>query len=121
MVANQPTLWTTVSGLQAASKTSAPTSSRRLPTPQLFSSSLAQQRLHARDFIRSSRHEHAEAIVREARIVLNLPTAPRGEHGVEKDSLDRRQCAEENGHLEHDDDVGRDGSDRFPADHERPI
>src|SRR2546423_7303524 len=121
MVANQPTLWTTVSGLQALRSTSAPASNACLPTADFLGAGLAEQRFHLAGFLRARGHEDTEPIIRETRIVLNLPTAPRGEHGVEEDSQDRRQCAEENGHLEHDDDVGRHGSDWFPADDERPI
>src|SRR5437867_12516988 len=84
IVANQPTLWTTVSGSQALSSTSAPTSNARLPTPHLFSSRFAQQRFDPRGFIRRSRYKHTETIVGEAWVVLNGAESPRRNRGAEE-------------------------------------
>src|SRR5260370_37858743 len=94
IVASQPTLWTTVSGSQALSSTSAPTSNARLPTPHLFSPRFAQQRFHPRGFVRPSRYEHAETIVGEAWVVLNGAEPPRRKRSVEQNPEYCRQRTE---------------------------
>src|SRR3954463_12344832 len=123
MVANQPTLCTTVSGLQprAAMAATAATAARSLPTAYLFGARAAQQRFDAGRLVRASRDEDAELVVGKARIVLDGPNTPRGEQRVQENAEDRRQRPEENRHFEHDDDVGRNREDRFAADHQGPV
>src|SRR5881397_420489 len=107
IVANQPTLCTTVSGSHAPRRRSAATKRTRLATTHLFRAGIAQELLDRGRLVAARRHEDAEVVVGEPRIVLNRPEATRGEGGVEQDAEYGRQCAEQNGHLEHDDDVGR--------------
>src|SRR6185503_1735147 len=123
MVANQPTLWTTLSGshARAARTASAAKAARRLPTAHLVRTGAAQQRFDAGSLVRSRRDEDAELVVGEPRIVLNRPEAARREQRVEQNPEDRGQRSEQDRHLEHDDDVRRNREDRLAADHERPV
>src|SRR2546425_3698290 len=105
IVANQPTLCTTVSGLQAHSSVSAATSSGRLATAHFLSPGVAQQRLDPCGLVAWSGHEDAEPIVREPRVVLDRARASSGERRVEQDTEDGGERAEQDRHLEHDDDV----------------
>src|SRR2546421_138350 len=120
IVANQPTLWTTVSGLQAATSSSDAISAARLPTSHLLGARTAQHRFDAAGLVRARWDEHPELVVCESRVVLNRAEPARGECGVEQNAEDRGERAEENRHLEHDHDVGRHGPHRFAAAHERP-
>src|SRR5262249_43024688 len=117
IVANHPTLCTTVSGSQAhrSASAAAATPNLRLPTTHLLRAGVPQQRLDLGGLVRSGRHEDAKAIVREAWIVLDGPRAARRERRVEENAQNRGQRAEQDRHLEHDDDVRRDRSDRLAA------
>src|SRR5258708_7020763 len=123
MVANQPTLWTTVSGsqLRAAIAARAATAARSLPTAHLFGTGVAQQGLDLRTLLGSGGDEDAKAVVGEARIVEDRPRPPCREQGVEENAENRGERAEQNRHLEHDDDVGRDRPNRLAPDDDGPV
>src|SRR3989475_284106 len=123
MVENQPMRCTTSSGLQpiAASATRAARTACGLRTADLLRPSAAEQGLDLTGARRLGRHENAELVVREARIVGDRAEPPGGEQRVERDAENRRERAEQDRHLEHDHDVRRDRADRLAAEHERPI
>src|SRR6058998_1997600 len=123
MVENQPMRCTTSSGLQpiAASATRAARTACGLRTADLLRPSAAEQGLDLTGTRRLGRHENAELVVREAWIVGDRAEPPGGEQRVEGDAENRRERAEQDRHLEHDHDVGRDRADRLAAEHERPI
>src|SRR5213594_3871078 len=122
IVANQPTLCTTVSGSQAPRNPSV-TSSRaaRLATTHVLRPGVAQHRLDPHGLVACRGHENAEPVVREARVVQDRAGAPRRKQRVEEDAEDRREGTEQNRHLEHDDDVGRNRPDGLAAGDDRPI
>src|SRR5438552_14412328 len=97
IVANQPTLCTTSSGLQAraAMAAMAARARRRLPTTHLFRTSIAQHLLHRRWLGAFGRHENAKAIIGEPRVVLNRAQAPSREGGVEQDPENGRERTEQ--------------------------
>src|SRR5256885_10332586 len=98
IVANQPTRCTTSSGLQAASAPSARASAHpRLRTPHLLRAAAPEQRFHRPSPRRLARHEDAELVVREARVVGHRPEAARREQRVEQDAEDGRERAETDG------------------------
>src|SRR5437773_9127921 len=123
MVANQPMRCTTSSGLQpiAASATRAARTARGLRTADLLRPSAAEQGLDLTGARRLGRHENAELVVREARIVGDRAEPAGGEQRVEGDAENRRERAEQDRHLEQDHAVRRDRADRLAAKHERPI
>src|SRR5437773_2881392 len=123
MVANQPMRCTTSSGLQpiAASATRAARTARGLRTADLLRPGAEHQGLDRTGARRLGRHETAELVVREARIVGARAEPAGGEQRVEGDAENRRERAKQDRHLEHDHDVRRDRADRLAAEHERPI
>src|SRR2546423_15593324 len=86
IVANQPTLWTTVSGLQAATSSNDAISAACLPTSHLLGARTAQHRFDAAGLVRARRDEHTELVVCESRVVLNRAVPARGECGVVKNA-----------------------------------
>src|SRR6266571_8602020 len=100
MVANHPTLWTTSSGLQAPSNTRPASASARLATAHLLGPGPLEQRFRRTGLVGRRGDEHAELVVREARVPLDRPEAARREDRVEDDPEDRGQRAEQNRHLE---------------------
>src|SRR5262245_66679967 len=108
MVANQPTLWTTVSGLHAASAaTTAITQAPRLATAHLLRPGVPEQLFDRGRLVGTGGDKDPEAIVCEPWIVEDRAhTTSRVQH-VQQDAENRGQGAEENRHLEHDDDIGR--------------
>src|SRR3989449_1712082 len=123
MVANHPTRCTTSSGLQptAARMTRAARTARDLRTPHLLRPRPAEQGFDLTCPRRLGRHEDAELVVREARIVGDRPQPPRGEQRFESDAENCRQRAERDGNLKHDHNIGRDRADGFAAQYDRPI
>src|SRR5882724_3705811 len=102
MVENQPTRCTTSSGLQARTARAARAASAApgLRTAHLLRACAAEQGFDLTGPCRLGRHEDAELVVGEARIVGDGPQTPRGEQRVEDDAEDRRQRAEQDRHLE---------------------
>src|SRR3989442_482431 len=129
IVANQPTRCTTSSGLQASAATAtraataagAERGPRGLRTTHLLRPRAAEQGLDLTRPRRLARHEDAEPVVREARVVGDRPQAARREQRVEEDPEDRRERAEQDRHLEHDHHVRRDRADRLATQHDRPV
>src|ERR1700688_2397506 len=120
MEENQDTLCTTVSGRHAAARTTT-VHNARLPTPHLFGAATPEQRLDRAHLGRLGRHEDAELVVREARVVGDRTAVARGEDRVEDHAEQGGERPEENGHLEHDDDVGGNRADGLAADLNRPV
>src|SRR2546425_8231768 len=106
MVANQPTRCTTSSGLQpiAANATRAARTACGLRTADLLRSSATEQGLDLTGPRRLGPHENAKLVVREAWIVGDRAEPPGGEQRVEDDAEDRGERAEQDRHLEHDQD-----------------
>src|SRR5579859_84579 len=126
MVENQPTLWTTLSGSHASTTRAARAArprrpGRRLATANLFRARAAQYGFHLGRLARLGWDEDAEPIVRKPRVVHDLAGATRRERGIQQNAENGRKRAEENRHLEHDDDIGRNRADRFTADLDRPV
>src|SRR5690349_7290650 len=126
IVANQPIWCTTSSGsharaAQATKAARAAEATGRLRTTDLLRSRAAQQRLHLARALRLARHEDPELVVREARIVGDRAQAARRQQGVEEDPQDGREGAEQDRHLEHDDDVRWNRADRLPSQYDWPI
>src|SRR3989442_9186169 len=115
IVANQPTRCTTSSGLQASAATAtraataagAEREARGLRTAHPLRPRAAEQGLDLTRPRRLARHEDAEPVVREARVVGDRPQAARREQRVEQDPEDGRERAEQDRHLAHDHDVRR--------------
>src|SRR5882762_7477840 len=97
IVANQPMRCTTSSGLHAVTMPSATTASARvrLRTSHLLGAGAAQQRFYWPGPCRLARHEDAELVVREARVVGDRSLATRGEQRVERDPENRRKRPEQ--------------------------
>src|SRR5437870_2005779 len=84
IVANQPTLCTTSSGLQAHSSASATRTTARLATTHFLRSRLTQQRLDPSRLIGRRGYEDPESVVGEPRVVLNRPDSACCEGRVEE-------------------------------------
>src|SRR5204863_7078199 len=121
MVENQPTLWTTVSGLQALRSATTRLAGAALPTAYLIDPGVAQHPFSRARFVGSGRDKDPGAIIREPRIVQDRPRAASRVQRVQQDAENGGQRAEENRHFEHDDDVRRDRADRLAADHNGPV
>src|SRR5690242_18834014 len=98
IVANQPIWCTTLSGSHAraareATMAMATTAAGRLRTAHLLRTRVAQQRLHLAGARRLARHEDAELVVREARIVGHRAEPACGEQRIEENAEDGREGA----------------------------
>src|SRR5258708_8141900 len=102
MVANQPTLCTTVSGsqLRAAMAARAATPARSLATAHFLRAGVAQQRFGLCDLVGSRRDEDAKAIVGEARIVEDRSRSPRRQPALEQNAQNRVDRPAPNRHLD---------------------
>src|SRR5690242_12963497 len=123
IVANQPIWCTTLSGSHARAirAATAARAARDLRTAHLLRTRAAQQRLHLARARRLARHEDTELVVREARIVGHRAEPARGEQRIEENAEDGREGAEQDRHLEHDHDVGRDRADGLATQDDQPV
>src|SRR5438034_11138754 len=106
MVANQPMRCTTSSGLQpiAASATRAARTARGLRTADLLRPGAAEQGLDLTGARRLGRHENAELVVREARIVGDRAKPPGGEQRIVGGVDNRRErAAHDSQHVHYND------------------
>src|SRR5437879_6506112 len=97
IVANQPIWCPTLSGSHARAirAVRAARAAGRLRTPHLLRTRVAQQRLHLARARRLARHEDAEFVVREARIVGDRAQAACGEQRIEENAEDGRERTEQ--------------------------
>src|SRR6266550_5955063 len=119
---NQLNRCTTSSGRHAATvATSTAATSARLPMPHLLGTGALEQRFHAGCRSRGRRDEDPELVVGEAGVVGDAALVPGGEEHIEGNAEQRGERSKQDRHLEHDDDVRRDRSDRLAPDLDGPV